>query len=70
MKTKNAKLTRDFLGTKASKLFDVAGDPDEFYADLQALEHAEGEMEQHASDVESLTAQLMADLSGLNITGG
>lgn len=48
----------------------VAGDPDEFYADLQALEHAEGEMEQHASDVESLTAQLMADLSGLNITGG
>ncbi|WP_406247059.1 hypothetical protein ACI7YT_16610 [Microbacterium sp. M] len=47
----------------------VAGDPDEFYADLQALEQAEGEMQQHASDVESLTDRLMADLSGLNITG-
>ncbi|MBO0981420.1 hypothetical protein [Microbacterium sp. SD291] len=47
----------------------VAGDPDEFYADLQALEQAEGEMEQHASDVETLTERLMADLSSLNITG-
>ena len=47
----------------------VAGDPDEFYADLQALEQAEGEMEQHATDVESLTERLMADLSSLNITG-
>ena len=47
----------------------VAGDPDEFYADLQALEQAEGEMEQHAADVETLTDQLMADLASLNITG-
>lgn len=47
----------------------VAGDPDEFYADLQALEQAEGEMEQHASDVETLTDRLMADLSSLNISG-
>lgn len=47
----------------------VAGDPDEFYADLQALEQAEGEMEQHAADVETLTERLMSDLSSLNITG-
>lgn len=47
----------------------VAGDPDEFYADLQALEQAEGEMEQHAADIESLTDRLMSDLSSLNLTG-
>ncbi|HYP74290.1 MAG TPA: hypothetical protein VEP72_09380 [Microbacterium sp.] len=47
----------------------VAGDPDQFYADLQALEQAQGEMEQHAADVESLTDRLMADLSSLNIGG-
>lgn len=47
----------------------VAGDPDEFYADLQALEQAEGEMEQHAADVESMTERLMTDLAGLNISG-
>jgi hypothetical protein len=47
----------------------VAGDPDEFYADLQALEQAEGEMEQHAADVETLTERLMSDLSSLNIGG-
>ena len=47
----------------------VAGDPDEFYADLQALEQASGEMEQHASDMETLTEQLMSDLASLSITG-
>ncbi|MGM7698178.1 hypothetical protein [Microbacterium sp. A84] len=47
----------------------VAGDSEEFYADLQALEHAEGEMEMHASDVETLTERLMADLATLNIGG-
>ncbi len=47
----------------------VAGDPDEFYADLQALEQAEGEMEQHAADVETLTDRLMSDLATLNIGG-
>jgi len=47
----------------------VAGDPDEFYADLQALEQAQGEMEMHASDVESLTERLMSDLASLNIGG-
>lgn len=47
----------------------VAGDPDEFYADLQALEQAQGEMEQHAADVESMTERLMSDLASLNIGG-
>lgn len=47
----------------------VAGHPDEFYADLQALEQAEGEMEMHAADVESLTDRLAADLATLNIGG-
>lgn len=47
----------------------VIGDADEFYADLQALEQAEGEMEQHAADVETLTERLMTDLAGLNIGG-
>lgn len=41
----------------------------EFYADLQALEQAQGEMEQHAADVETLTERLMSDLAGLNIGG-
>jgi hypothetical protein len=47
----------------------VAGDPDEFYADLQALETAEADMELHATDVENLVNNLMADLGGLNISG-
>jgi hypothetical protein len=47
----------------------VAGDPDEFYADLEALEAAEGDLDMHASDIESLIDQLAADLSSLNITG-
>ncbi|MFT4215263.1 MAG: hypothetical protein QM622_10875 [Microbacterium sp.] len=47
----------------------VAGDPDQFYADLQALEQAQGEMEQHAADIESLTERLMSDLASLDIGG-
>lgn len=45
------------------------GDTDEFYADLQALEAAEDELEMHAGDVETLMDRLAVDLSGLNITG-
>ena len=48
----------------------VAGDSDEFYADLQALEQAEQELDIQAADIETLLAQLGADLAGLNITGG
>lgn len=47
----------------------VAGDPDEFYADLQALEQAESDMDMHASDIDTLVGQLMTDLGGLNISG-
>ncbi|MGL3149279.1 hypothetical protein ACSS7Z_02840 [Microbacterium sp. A82] len=47
----------------------VVGDSDEFYADLQALEQAEGELELHATDIDTLTDQLTADLSTLSITG-
>lgn len=47
----------------------VAGDSDEFYADLQALEQAEGDLDMYAGDIESLIDRLGADLSGLNITG-
>jgi hypothetical protein len=47
----------------------VVGDSDEFYADLAALEAAEGDLEMHAGDIETLIDQLAADLSSLNITG-
>ena len=47
----------------------VVGDTDEFYADLQALEQAEDEMEMHASDIDTLIDRLVTDLSGLNLTG-
>lgn len=47
----------------------VVGDADEFYADLQALEQAEDEMEMHATDIDTLIDRLMVDLSGLNLSG-
>lgn len=47
----------------------VAGDSDEFYADLAALEAAEEDLEMHAGDIETLIDQLQVDLSSLNITG-
>ncbi len=47
----------------------VAGDSDEFYADLAALEAAESDLEMHAGDIETLIDNLAADLSSLNITG-
>lgn len=47
----------------------VAGDSDEYYADLQALEQAEADMEQQGADIEMLVGQLMVDLGGLNLTG-
>lgn len=47
----------------------VAGNPDEFYADLQALEQSEEELDLRAADIESLMDRLMADLAGLDITG-
>lgn len=47
----------------------VVGDTDEFYADLQALEQAESELDMRAGDIETLMGRLGADLSSLNITG-
>lgn len=47
----------------------VVGNPDEFYADLQALEAAQADMNGHAGDVNTLTANLLADLGGLQISG-
>jgi hypothetical protein len=47
----------------------VVGDPNEFYADLQALDAASEDMNRHAMDIESLTDNLLADLRSLNITG-
>jgi len=47
----------------------VVGDTDEFYADVQALEQAEEDLDLQAGDIETLLAQLGSDLGGLNITG-
>jgi hypothetical protein len=47
----------------------AVGDSDEFYADLQALEQAESDLDIHAADIDELIERLGADLAGLNITG-
>lgn len=47
----------------------VAGDSDEFYADLEALEQAEGDLDMYAGDIELLVERFASDLAGLNITG-
>ncbi|MFB7250628.1 hypothetical protein [Microbacterium sp. NPDC056234] len=47
----------------------TVGDSDEFYADLQALEQAESDLDLHATDIDELIERLGADLAGLNITG-
>lgn len=47
----------------------TVGDSDEFYADLQALEQAESDLDIHATDIEELIERLGSDLAGLNITG-
>jgi hypothetical protein len=47
----------------------AVGDADEFYADLEALEQAEMDLDMYAGDIEGLMDRLAADLAGLNITG-
>ena len=47
----------------------VAGNPEEFYADLQALEQIEGDMQMHGDDIDSLTDRFFTDVSSLNLTG-
>lgn len=45
------------------------GDSDEFYADLEALETAEAEMETSSADVSTVTQTFLADLSSLDLGG-
>lgn len=47
----------------------AVGDSDEFYADLQALEQAESDLDIQAADIDELIERLGADLADLNITG-
>lgn len=47
----------------------VAGDSDEFYADLQALEDARTAMQVHGADIQSLTSTFFAEFSALNFGG-
>ncbi|MGB3731717.1 hypothetical protein, partial [Microbacterium sp.] len=47
----------------------AAGDSDEFYADLQALEDARTAMQVHGADIQSLTSTFFAEFSALNFGG-
>ena len=47
----------------------TAGDSDEFYADLQALEDAQSTMKQHGADIQSLTSVFFAEFSALDFGG-
>ncbi|WP_243228603.1 hypothetical protein [Microbacterium sp. CIAB417] len=47
----------------------TAGDSDEFYADLQALEDARTTMQVHGADIQSLTSTFFADFSALDFGG-
>lgn len=47
----------------------TAGDSDEFYADLQALEDAQSTMKQHGADIQSVTSTFYAEFSALDFGG-
>ncbi len=47
----------------------TAGDSDEFYADLEALEDARTAMQIHGADIQSLTSTFFAEFSALNFGG-
>jgi hypothetical protein len=47
----------------------AAGDSDEFYADLAALEDAQSVMKQHGADIQSVTSTFFADFSALDFGG-
>lgn len=47
----------------------TVGDSDEFYADLQALEQAESDMEIHATDVQTVVQTFLADITSLDLGG-
>ncbi|GAB3278007.1 hypothetical protein GCM10027426_15890 [Microbacterium lacusdiani] len=46
-----------------------AGDSDEFYADLEALEQAQGEMMMHGADIQQVTSTFFAEFSALDFGG-
>ena len=48
---------------------EAAGDSDEFYADLAALEDAQATMKLHSTDISTLTSTFFADFSALNFGG-
>ncbi|UWF78575.1 hypothetical protein [Microbacterium neungamense] len=47
----------------------TAGDSDEFYADLQALEEAQSTMKVHGADIQTLTSTFFAEFSALDFGG-
>ncbi len=47
----------------------TAGDSDEFYADLAALEDARSAMKLHGTDIQTLTSTFFADFSALDFGG-
>ncbi|MBT2484542.1 MULTISPECIES: hypothetical protein [unclassified Microbacterium] len=47
----------------------TAGDSDEFYADLAALEDAQSTMKVHGADIQSLTSNFFAEFSALDFGG-
>jgi len=47
----------------------TAGDSDEFYADLQALEDAQTEMKLHGQDISTLTSTFFTEFSALDFGG-
>jgi len=46
-----------------------AGDSDEFYADLEALEQAQGDMKMHGADIQQVTSTFFAEFSALDFGG-
>lgn len=47
----------------------AAGEVEEFYVDIQALEQASGDMDMAGQDLESITAQFAADFASLDFGG-
>jgi hypothetical protein len=47
----------------------TAGDSDEFYADLAALEDAQSTMKLHGADLQSVTSTFFAEFSALDFGG-
>jgi hypothetical protein len=47
----------------------TAGDSDEFYADLAALEDAQSTMKLHGADLQTVTSTFFAEFSALDFGG-